>query len=582
MSQSNAERARLIIGEFVNCGIEQFIIASGFRSAPLALAAASYPSAQIKVHFDERGSAFFALGYGRAARKPCVWVTTSGTAVANGLPAVIEAAMDEVPMICLTADRPPELRDTGANQTIDQIHIFGRYPKWFADLPAPGEEQDESFIRTTIDYAVHRSQNGPVHLNCMFREPLLEKNDQTHSIPAIPWPDIGDPQTRYQTTVKSTVDLDDELLEKISGARRGLIVSGRLQTMDEAKAIHGLADYLGWPLVADICAPVHTAENFINSSDLIVRSKLFAEKYSPDLILHAGGPLVSRELQHYLANSPAKTYVLVAPSDSRIDPCHVVTDRIHATIAGFCDALLIDLPSSTRTDTEWLKVWNRIYPLVHRGIYDEMTEDLSEPMLVLLLGNLLRRMNWGFAASSMPIRDLQMFFYRSKDSPRFFANRGASGIDGTLATAAGIAQVQTGRGVVLLGDLAMLHDLNSLSLLRECDVVIIVINNNGGGIFHMLPIALEQEAFEKVLGTPHDMDFRRVAEQFRIPYSLVNSCDQFREIWWSLKPKSGPYLIEVQTDRTQNAELHNKLYRLSIETVEEVIQKLETEDHPRS
>ncbi len=570
MSQSNAERARLIIGELVRCGIDQFVIASGFRSAPLALAAASHPSAQVTVHFDERGSAFFALGYGRATRKPCAWITTSGTAVANGLPAVIESATDEVPLICLTADRPPELRDTGANQTIDQVHIFGRYPKWFADLPAPAAEQDAPFIRTTIDYAVHRALSGPVHLNCMFREPLLENNDKDHSIPAIPWNTEGPPRTLYQTKTKSTVTLDDRLLQKISGAQRGLIVSGRLQTLEEAEAISVLANHLGWPLMADICAPVSATENSANFFDLIVRSKPFIQRHQPDLVLHFGGPLVSKELQNFLANSSSKTYVAISPSDNRIDPCHTVTDRVQSTIPDFCDSLL-NIPPGNSSDMAWLDVWMCADAMARDTLSDMLQKHLSEPSLAWMLSDLLDSTNWVFGASSMPIRDLQAFFRRDKNAPRVFANRGASGIDGTLATVAGIAKAQPGYGTVLLGDLAMLHDMNSLNLLRERDVIIVVVNNDGGGIFHMLPIALGHEEFEKVLGTPHGMDFRWVAAQFQIPYSSVDSCEKFREIWQSAASSSGPYLIEVQTDRTQNAELHNTLYRLVSEAVQSTI-----------
>lgn len=570
MSQSNAERARLIIGELVRCGIDQFVIASGFRSAPLALAAASHPSAQVTVHFDERGSAFFALGYGRATRKPCAWITTSGTAVANGLPAVIESAMDEVPLICLTADRPPELRDTGANQTIDQVHIFGRYPKWFADFPAPAAEQDASFIRTTIDYAVHRALSGPVHLNCMFRGPLLEKNDKDRSIPAIPWKTEGLPRTLYQTKTKSTVTLDDGLLQKISSAQRGLIVSGRLQTLEEAEAIGMLANHLGWPLMADICAPVSAAENSVNFFDLIVRSKPFVRRHQPDLVLHFGGPLVSKELQNFLANSSSKMYAAISPSDNRIDPCHAVTDRVQSPIPDVCDSLL-NISSENSSVAAWRDVWMLADAMARDTLSDMLQKHLSEPSLAWMLSDLLDSTNWVFGASSMPIRDLQAFFRRDKNAPRVFANRGASGIDGALATVAGIAKAQSGYGTVLLGDLAMLHDMNSLNLLRERDVIIVVVNNDGGGIFHMLPIALGHEEFEKVLGTPHGMDFRWVAAQFQIPYSSVDSCEEFREIWQSAASSSGPYLIEVQTDRAQNAELHNTLYRLVSEAVQSTI-----------
>jgi len=571
MTQANAERARLIIGELVCCGVEQFIISPGFRSAPLALAAISHPSTHVKVHFDERGSAFFALGYGRVNRKPCAWITTSGTAAANGFPAVVEASMDEVPMICITADRPSELRDTGANQTIDQVHLFGHYPRWFADLPAPGSEENEEFINTTIDYAVFQAHNGPVHLNCMFREPLLEMEHKSKSIPEISWPSKTSPQTRYVPPLKQVGIIGDALVQKIRGAERGLIVVGRLQTLDDAEAVSEISMYLGWPVLPDICAPVDVPEIIINFFDLIVRSESFVGKYSPDVIMHFGGPLVSKELQRYLAKTPSEAYVLIAPSPNRIDASHSLTDRIQSSIIDYYHTIL-DIVPQGRLDSPWRLAWARADAKIWELLDFALQQDLSEPSLMWELSGMLFDSNWFLGASSMPIRDMQTFFQRWGDRhPRIFSNRGVSGIDGTLATASGIAQIQPGCGTVLLGDLALLHDLNSLSLLKESNVVIIVINNNGGGIFHMLPIALGHDEFEKALGTPHGMNFRWAAKQFQIPYSQVNSLEQFRETWLAAESASGPNLIEIQTDRKKNAMLRKELYRLAVERVEETI-----------
>ena len=566
MIQSNAHRAHLIIAELVRCGVDEFIIAPGFRSAPLALAAISHPGTHCTVHFDERGSAFFALGYGRASRKPCVWITTSGTAAANGLPAVVEASMENVPMICLTADRPPELRDTGANQAIDQVHLFGRYPRWFVDFPAPVSEQDEAYVRTTIDHAVHRACVGPVHLNCMFREPLLEEDRVEESIPAMSWSAEERQQTQYLSAEGTAVAPSQRLVQNICEAQRGLIVVGRLQSPEEGKAVHTLAKHLGWPLMADISAPVPPVENMVTFFDLIVRSEGFTRQYSPDVVLHFGGPLVSKKLQQFLSHAGAETYALIAPSSDRIDPYHVLTDQIQSTIAGFCNFLRGEVPLD-KLHAGWTEVWVRANTIARRTLVSLIDHKLSEPSVAWMLSRLSDQTNWIFGASSMPIRDLQAFLERDT-TPRVFANRGASGIDGTLATAAGIARGQSGSGTVLLGDLAMLHDLNSLALLKDCDITIVVVNNNGGGIFNMLPIALEQKPFEMVLGTPHGMDFRFAAEQFRIPYTLVDSCAQFQESWQAAAASPGPNLIEVKTDRTENADLHETIYRCVIKAIE--------------
>ncbi|MCY4170542.1 MAG: 2-succinyl-5-enolpyruvyl-6-hydroxy-3-cyclohexene-1-carboxylic-acid synthase [Bacteroidetes bacterium] len=580
MIQGNAQRAYLIIDELVRCGVNQFIIAPGFRSAPLALAAISHPSTHVVVHFDERGSAFYALGYGRTTLRPCVWITTSGTAVANGLPAVIESSLDGVPMICLTADRPPELRDTKSNQTIDQIHIFGRYSRWFADLPAPEINDYEPYIRSTIDYAVHKSLYGPVHLNCMFREPLVEMNNEEQSIPNFSWSTQQGPHTRYATPMISTASEDAELMKSILRAHRGLIVAGRFHAHEDGQAISELVQQLDWPLFSDICAPIHSVNHSVNFFDLILRSPSFKATYCPDAILYFGFPPVSKELQTYLSNASAERFILVSPSSVRIDPFHVVTDRIQSSITEFCDLVKNNL-TQHQSHTSWLDAWKRADYTVENILSSDLSKEISEPALAWLLSKLMADTAWILGANSMPIRDLQTFYNRSQNSHvRVYANRGASGIDGTLSTAAGISQADPRHGVILIGDLAMLHDINSLSLLKERNVTIIAINNNGGGIFNMLPIALKSEVFEKVLGTPHGYDFENAAKQFEIPYTKVNSCVEFQNVFSSASDLSGPCIIEVKTDRNHNANLHNTLFNRVNEAIHLIAQlpKIDSQD----
>ncbi len=560
MIQRNTNRARYLIEELIRCGIDQFVIAPGFRSAPLALAALSHPSAHVSVHYDERGSAFFALGYGRAIRRPCVWITTSGTAAANGFPAVVESSVDAVPMICLTADRPAELRDTGANQTIDQVHLFGHYPRWFADLPAPESEDDEVFIRSTVDYAVFKAQSGPVHLNCMFRAPLLEMDDQAKSIPEIPWSENAPPQTHYHRGGGIGMNIHDHLLKRIQAAKRGMVVVGRLQTLEEGRSIFNLCHHLGWPLFPDICAPVHAPYFTINFYDLIMRNDSIVHTHSPDVILHFGGPLVSKELQKFLANSSCDTYVLISPSSNRIDPSHVVTDRIQMNIDDCCYGIERNVIKG-RMDSPWLQFWTTMDSRISKYLSIALGHKLSEPSIIWEMSRLLNSSNWLLSASSMPIRDLQSFFPIGFNGfPRIFSNRGASGIDGTIATAAGIAQACPERGAVLLGDLALLHDLNSLALLNGRNVTIVVINNNGGGIFRMLPIALGNEQFEQALVTPHHMNFRWAAKQFKIPYSQAKSLQQLEEAWVSAANLSGPHIIEVKVNLKKNVQLRKAIF----------------------
>ncbi|MYH08051.1 MAG: hypothetical protein F4146_05840 [Rhodothermaceae bacterium] len=400
----------------------------------------------------------------------------------------------------------------------------------------------------------------------MFREPLLEVDREEKSIPEMSWSTEDRQQTQYSTAGEGTVAPSQRLAQNICEAHRGLIVVGSIQSPEEGKAIHALAKHLGWPLMADISAPVPPKDYMVTFFDLIVRCKRFTREYSPDVVLHFGGPLVSKELQQFLSHARTKTYALIAPSSDRIDPHHVLTDRIQSKITGFCSYLLGEVPQD-KSYAAWTETWMRANTLARRTLVSLIDHKLSEPSVAWMLSRLADHTNWIFGASSMPIRDLQAFLERDT-SPRIFANRGASGIDGTLATAAGIARGQSGSGTVLLGDLAMLHDLNSLALLKDCEITVVVVNNNGGGIFNMLPIALDKEPFEMVLGTPHGMDFRFAAEQFQIPYTLVDSCARFQESWRAAAASAGPNLIEVKTDRRENADLHETIYRRVNEAIE--------------
>src|ERR671920_355220 len=259
--RANRLWANLIVEELVRCGVDFFCVAPGSRSTPLVAALAANDRARSLVHFDERGTAFAALGYARATGRPAAWITTSGTAVANGLPAVVEASTDGVPMILLTADRPPELRQTGANQTIDQPDIFGDFVRWRFDLPAPDPGMDPAMVLTTVDQAAYRAgraPHGPVYLNLMFREPFLSDPEDEHVLSGpSSWAQSDEPYTRYAAT-KSAVDWMgiQGLWETLRPVRRGLVVAGRLASRKQGEAVMRLADALGWPLLPDIGSQV--------------------------------------------------------------------------------------------------------------------------------------------------------------------------------------------------------------------------------------------------------------------------------------------------------------------------------------
>src|SRR5215210_6586165 len=258
--RANRLWAYLIVEELLRCGVDFFCVAPGSRSTPLVAALAANEKARTLVHFDERGTAFAALGYARATGRPAAWITTSGTAVANGLPAVVEASTDGVPMILLTADRPPELRQTGANQTIDQPDIFGDYVRWRFDLPAPDPGIDPAMVLTTVDQAAYRASRapqGPVHLNLMFREPFLLEGDEDALSGPSSWERSDEPYTRYAATKPAVDGMEiHKLWETLRPVRRGLVVAGRLASRKQGEAVLRLAEVLGWPLLPDIGSQV--------------------------------------------------------------------------------------------------------------------------------------------------------------------------------------------------------------------------------------------------------------------------------------------------------------------------------------
>src|SRR6056297_2674832 len=324
--------ADLLVEELVRGGVGLFCLAPGSRSTPLTVAVGSNPRAKHLIHFDERGTAFAALGYARATGRPAAWITTSGTAVANGLPAVVEASVDRVPLLLLTADRPPELRDTGANQTIPQPNLFGEYVRWRFDLPTPTPAIDPAFVLTTADQALHRAMGppaGPVHLNCMFREPLAP---DPPDIPAeMPdglqrWASSDGPYTRYEMPSRVTPDDVRAFTDRLRAVERGLIVAGRFATRAEGAAAARLAETLGWPLLPDIGSQARLVDSHVACPfyDQVLGSTAFAEAHAPEAVVHLGGRSTSKRLAQFVARSRPHTLAVVRDDPFRFDSDHRV------------------------------------------------------------------------------------------------------------------------------------------------------------------------------------------------------------------------------------------------------------------
>src|SRR5919112_1227578 len=394
--RANRLWACLIVEELLRCGVDFFCVAPGSRSTPLVAALAANQKARTLIHFDERGTAFAALGYARATQRPAAWITTSGTAVANGLPAVVEASTDGVPMILLTADRPPELRQTGANQTVDQPDIFGDFVRWRFDLPAPSLDVDPASVLTTVDQAVYRagrSPKGPVHLNLMFREPLIPGPHDDPSPADTPerWRDTSEPYTRYATTKPAVDGAEVEALwERLRPVERGLVVAGRLATHSQGEAVERLAHALGWPLLPDVGSQVRLGGGPRNTAfyDLLLADGTFAGAHAPEAVLHFGGRALSKRLEGFVARHRPDPYVVVREHPFRLDPAHLVTHSVEAGIEDLCAALVSassELPPEA--DPSWTAGWRaaseRAGSMLDRALAGG--DGLDEPLVARLV-----------------------------------------------------------------------------------------------------------------------------------------------------------------------------------------------------
>lgn len=577
----NTVWAGLIIEELVRNDVTMFCMAPGSRCAPLTVAVARHPKAHSVVHFDERGAAYHALGFARATGHPVAFVCTSGTAVANAMPAVVEASQSHTPLILLTADRPPELLDVRANQAIDQTRIFGEYMRWDTVLPCPDLAIPPRMVLTTIDHAVYRARRspaGPVHINCMYREPLVSDTPDfgslAHSTELADW--FAD-ATPFTTTAIPATHIPDaelrELAKLLDTVEHGLLVIGELNTVAERQAAKALASALNWPTAPDVTSGLRFGEGgnpFLPYYDQALLSKITQRLLSPSCVLHIGGPFVSKRLQKFVEESSPLHYIVIAEHPRRQDPGHRVSARFEADIPEACAqlALLVSRKPSDNRTRELQDQTDRIYDVLSTELED--AGDLSEPAVAFLVSRHAPADSVVFLGASMPIRDMDMFGSASSARFRTAANRGASGIDGNIATAAGYARALNAPVTAILGDLAALHDLNSLALLQDlCSpLVLVVINNRGGGIFSFLPVAGQTDVFKEFFATPHDFDFANAATMFGLAYKTPATPAAFVTAYQAALQRNSATLIEVSSDRDANHRLHKSLQDKIVEWVE--------------
>lgn len=532
--------AEVVLDELVRGGVRHVVIAPGSRSAALAIAAARHPDLSVTVQIDERSAAFYALGVGRATGVPAAVVTTSGSAVAHLHPAVVEADTGMVPLLLLTADRPPELHGTGANQTIEQANLFGNAVRFNGSIGPPERRDAESRDwRAVAARAVVAATHGPAHLNVAFREPVVPETDDgrdrdtPYDLDTGGRPDGGPWPTEPMAEVEA-IRLD----RRWSDPERGLVIVGDAPFVSVTE-VDRLAAMLGWPLVAEPTAG-HRPSQAISTVHHLVSDPAIADRIRPDVAVVVGRVNLSRPLSRWIESVPR---LVCDPRIVRAEPPAEVIAALPA------------VPEPVLRSGGWRRSWLDVEAVARRALdgwldaspQTEMTVARDTADAVPDGGVLV-------AASSMPIRDLDLAM--RPGGPLVVSNRGASGIDGVVSTAYGVA-AGTGRPVVVLtGDLALLHDSNGFLVDPRPDVVFVVVNNDGGGIFSFLPQVRQVDVFERVFATPHGRSFEPLAAFHGIGYRQVEDVGEAVRAACSA---GGSWILEVAADRETNPAAHRAL-----------------------
>jgi 2-succinyl-5-enolpyruvyl-6-hydroxy-3-cyclohexene-1-carboxylate synthase len=535
-----------LAGAFADLGMRHAVLSPGSRNTPLLAAFDAEPRISTHVVLDERSAGFFALGIAKQAGEPAALVSTSGTAAANYLPAVVEADQARIPLIVLTADRPPELRGSAAPQTIDQTALFGRAVRLFHDVGVPDDVAAASAPSLALRAwaATLDAPHGPVHLNLPFREPL---------------PTPGDPAPpRTLRHSRGDVTLPPEelvgLADRLSG-RRALIVAGGAQRPGFAAAASMLAGEASIPIVADVQCRFPSPST-IAYGDLLAASG-FLDDNEPDVLVRVGPVPTSKPVWTWMERTEVEQ-IFIDDAGWR-DPLGTMAHAYRADPAAtFADLAGRVDPAPIDYSTRWAEADAAVAVAVGAALAGERFP--TEPAIARAVWEAAPAGSTIYAASSMPIRDLDAFSGNPRGDLAVLANRGANGIDGLLSSAAG-ASVSDGRRVVVLaGDLSVLHDASALGLIARhgLDVTIVAVNNDGGGIFHFLPQAgrMPEDRFESLLGTPHGHELAALADAFGLSSVTVDSEPTLRA---AVSDAEGPRFVEVRTDRADNVGVHRRL-----------------------
>lgn len=598
VGRANARCARALMNGLhgaEGAGVVDVVVAPGSRSTPLALAATEHPGIRVRVVTDERSAGFFAIGLARAGGRPVAVVCTSGTAAANLMPSVAEADLSQVPVLYLTADRPPEARDFGAAQTIRQSGLLAPHARWTFELPVP--EPSVALERhfaavgaraVAVATGVHR---GPVQLNAPFREPLLLAEVDAAGLD-FDAAALRAPRTQVERGAFGE-DAAAEVASALATCERGLIVCGPLPSACGASAVAdsilSLASTLSWPLLADPLSGLRYGhgghERVLDSYDVLLRSERFCDRFRPDAVLRLGALPTSKPLQRYLASlaaSGATLHMLVATPGTWPDPDHAADHVVLADAADFAAGVSHALRGSRvsrqpRAQDEWAGAWRDAGRTVRAAVDSELDAELdAEPFL--FEGGIARELVGALPAdavcwvgNSMPVRDFDTFTAATTTPLRTGANRGANGIDGVLSTALGAAAASSAPSAVYLGDLSYLHDLSGLQIAARHDIALLVVvaSNDGGGIFSFLPQSELGATFEQLFGTPHGLDLKPAAALGHAPHTRVASWTELRERLAAWREHPALEVIEVPTDRERNVRRHREIVAVALSRLED-------------
>lgn len=571
---SDAAGLRSLVDALVAAGVRDAVICPGSRSTPLALALRMAGGLRVRVLYDERAAGFFALGMARTTHRPVVLAATSGTAVVEFAPAVVEAHHSRIPLVLLTADRPPELRDRGAPQTIDQAHLYGRAAKWFAELPLQDDDPltvaHWAWVAGRAVAVAAEGPAGPVQVNVPFREPLLPDG-----------PLLTTGTTEHAPVVAATEGrrtLDDvalrTLADRIRAARRGLILAGPDDDPALPAALAALAVSTGFPVVADPLSGMrtgpHDRSRVVVRGDQLARPGPWIEAHAPDLVIRTGAMPTSKPLAELMTRVRPPVVVLDGDGGWR-ESSLVPATFVHADAARTATALAEMLAQDARmpSDAAWADDWVAADRTAVMTM-DAWAASLDEPFEgapYAILADALPDGASLWAGNSMPVRDLDAWLPSTRRAIAIRSNRGANGIDGVVSTALGAAAVSPAPVALVVGDVSFLHDLNALvaARLHGLSATIILVNNDGGGIFSFLPQAHPgaatvegsglPEHYEELFGTPHGIDVAPIVTALGGEHRLVAPLDLDGAVRASLG-SPGVQVLELRTDRARNVELH--------------------------